>query len=196
MHFSCTFLGYEDQKLHIWPKQGCRKITGRTRKPPAVHRLQNSSIGTIFCRPAKYIADRPKVPESGADLTFHLGSFKIGFQTLFPYSSLAEILPSLSLECFPLLVSSFSLRFTPVSSSDSRFPSRFGRFHPNKSLFRYLLCHFHLFGVCSPHFPLDFRAFFTSRLSRPFSTLPGVDFSVDFPYSSPIFIFRPFSHHS
>ncbi|KAF5932183.1 hypothetical protein HYC85_028354 [Camellia sinensis] len=61
---SCTFLSYEDQKLLIWPKQGYGNTTGREGRPPAVHRLQNNSIGTIYCRPAENIADQQKVAES------------------------------------------------------------------------------------------------------------------------------------
>ncbi|KAF5933056.1 hypothetical protein HYC85_029227 [Camellia sinensis] len=73
---SCTFLSYEDQKLLIWPKQGCGNITGREGRPPAVHRLKNNSIGTKKCRPAQNIADRQTVAESGQIRLFTLGVLK------------------------------------------------------------------------------------------------------------------------
>ena len=62
---SCTFLSYEDQKLLIWPKQGCENITGREGRPPAGRRHQNKSIGTKKCQPAQNIADRQTVAGAG-----------------------------------------------------------------------------------------------------------------------------------
>ena len=73
---SCTFLSYEDQTLLTWPKQGCGNTTGREGRPPAVHRLQNNSIGTIYYRLAQNIADRQKVAGAGQFCLFTLGVIK------------------------------------------------------------------------------------------------------------------------
>ena len=142
----CTFLSYEDQKLPTWPKQGCGNITGWTRWPPAGHRLNNYSTGTILCRPAQNSADRPKMPDRGQFCHFTTGLLKIGFLTLFLYFSTAENCSSLSLElflssfpCFLRVPSPFHRRirdFLRVSDIFHRLKFRFGASFANLSLER------------------------------------------------------------
>ncbi|KAF5933089.1 hypothetical protein HYC85_029260 [Camellia sinensis] len=91
---------------------------------------------------------------------------------------------------------SVSSRSTPVSSSDSRFSSRFGRFRPITFSFRFLVWRSRLFGVCSPLFPLHFRTSSHSGLPGHFRPSRELTFRLTLRIPTRFSFSGPFSHHS
>lgn len=114
--FSYTFLRDEGTKQQNDPKQGHYRSIGHQGGPSTIHRPSKELIGQQFSRSAKS-------GRFGAILSICLGSLSIGFQTLFPHFSLAEIHSPLS-RMFSILRSelllcfqaSHNLRFTKPSS--------------------------------------------------------------------------------
>ena len=129
-------------------------------------------------------------------MSFHLECYKIGLHALFPHFLPPKTFTLSLSRVFPSHFSSVSSRSTLVSSSDSRSSSRFGHFPPITFSFRCLVWRSSLFGVCSPHFPLHFRASSHSGLPGHFRPSRELTFQLTLRIPARFSLFRPFSHHS
>lgn len=164
--FSCTFLRDEGTKQQNYPKQGHYRSIGHKGGPSTIHRPSKELIGQQFSRSVKS-------GRFGAILSICLGSLSIGFQTLFPHFSLAEIHSPLSQGCFPSFNLSFSFVFKPPTTFDSRNPRHFEHFEPIGNCIRRHILDFRHLGFVSSELPLVFMPSSALRPFLPFFTTRG-----------------------